>query len=184
MIVQMNRNYAFLAKRVAWVCTFCLVCSSCSQGDQQLDEIIARQEPVPKSFPQVDEALWPYFRTFEEEAAERGIRIDINSLRITGEISDLDGERVAGQCNYNVRRPNHVTVDSQFWRGASANFREMIVYHELGHCVLYRGHTEETLSNGICASIMRSGTEGCRDHYNSFTREFYIDELFENQQLN
>ncbi len=180
----MNRNYAFYAKGVAWVCMLCLIFVSCSPGDQQLDQMVAQQEPVLKSFPQVDEALWPYFRTFEEEAAERRIRIDINSLHITGEISDLDGERVAGQCNYHGRRPNHVTVDSEFWRRASANLREMIVYHELGHCVLYRGHTEEILPNGICASIMRSGSEGCRDNYNFFTREFYINELFENQQLN
>jgi hypothetical protein len=54
----------------------------------------------------------------------------------------------------------------------------MVVFHELGHCYLGRGHSEETHPNGVCKSIMRSGNGGCFDNYNSTTREAYLDELF------
>jgi hypothetical protein len=57
--------------------------------------------------------------------------------------------------------------------------KEYIVFHELGHCVLNRPHTEDSFSNGVCSSIMRSGNGGCYDYYNRFTRQYYVDELFE-----
>ncbi len=180
----MNLKSVISLERVAILGLICVTCISCNQGDQDLEELIAQQEAPPTTYPLVEESLWSYFRSFEEEAADRGIDIDINALRITGEISDLEGPSVAGQCNYNSRRPNHISIDSGFWRFAPQNVREMIVYHELGHCVLYRGHSEATLANGICASIMRSGSEGCRDNYTSRTKSFYIDELFDNRQLN
>jgi len=57
--------------------------------------------------------------------------------------------------------------------------KELIVFHELGHCFLQRGHREDALPNGACVSIMRSGIEDCLDNYTSETRSFYIDELFD-----
>ena len=55
----------------------------------------------------------------------------------------------------------------------------MIFFHELGHCVLFRGHREDVNQNGSCVSIMRSGIEECWDNYRSTTREIYLDELFD-----
>ena len=141
-------------------------------------------EPEVRVFPNVDERLWDYFERFEIEAAERGINIDLVTRRITGEISDLEEEHVAGQCTtFGNFRPGRVTVDVEFWNATNDLFKEFIVFHELGHCVLDRGHREATLSNGRCASIMRSGTLDCRDNYNLATRAAYVDELFDLTQL-
>lgn len=145
---------------------------SCSEDD--VEEVV---EPV--SFANVDKELVPYFERFQQEAAARGISVDLSAADIEGVIEDLEGEHVAGQCAYGrFNSPRLVTVDAVFWRRSSNLFKEFIVFHELGHCYLNRGHLESSFSNGVCTSIMRSGVGDCFDNYNTRTREYYIDELF------
>lgn len=133
------------------------------------------------SYPGVDEALWVYFQRFEEEGRLRGIEVDLKAANITGVIEALGEDDVAGQCTYASHLPNHVTIDQNFWNGASDRSREFVVFHELGHCDLGRDHHEVATSNGICVSIMRSGLEDCRDNYTPITRASYLDELFDPQ---
>ncbi|MEO1434246.1 MAG: hypothetical protein AAFV80_01835 [Bacteroidota bacterium] len=134
--------------------------------------------PVGISYPNVDERLWPYYSQFEQEAAMRGLSIDLAEAEIEGQIAEIHEDGVAGQCAYSSAAPNLVTVDATFWNETNALFREFIIYHELGHCVLDRDHREDADVNGRCISIMRSGLGDCRDAYHSGTREDYIDELF------
>lgn len=132
-----------------------------------------------ESYQGVDQRLWSYFADFEEEGRNRGFNIDIRARFITGEIREIEQEHVAGQCQFNFRAPNHIIIDEEFWEEVpSVNFREMIIFHELGHCYLGQDHREEVLDRNICASIMRSGNEPCFDNYTSATREYYLDELF------
>lgn len=131
------------------------------------------------TYPNVQEELWVYFARFEEEAALRGENIDLNGLALTAAIEELHPDDVAGVCNYNSRNPNHIGIDESFWNLAASRWREMVVFHELGHCVLGRGHREGSFDNGLCVSIMRSGTGTCRDAYQRSNRAYYLDELFE-----
>ncbi len=145
-----------------------------------LEEVVT---PEARTFPGVDERLWPFFLRFEDAAVERGFAVDLVTSRITGVIEDLEGEHVAGQCStFGNFRPGRVTLDAEFWERSSDLFKEFIVFHELGHCFLDRGHREDAFTNGRCVSIMRSGTLDCRDNYNVATRSNYIDELFEPNQ--
>lgn len=130
------------------------------------------------SFANVQTELWPYFKRFEEEAARRGYTIDLQDANITGVISDISTNHVIGQCTYNSREPEKVTIDKPFWDKASDLGKEFVVFHELGHCYLGRNHDESVDARGICLSIMRSGTGTCRDSYNTTTRKALIDELF------
>lgn len=134
--------------------------------------------PVGTSYPNVDERLWPYYSQFEQEAAMRGLFIDLAEAEIEGQIAEIHEDGVAGQCAYSSAAPNLVTVDASFWDEANVLFREFIIYHELGHCILDRDHREDADGNGRCVSIMRSGLGNCQDAYGSGTREAYIDELF------
>ena len=146
---------------------------SCSDDD--VEEVV---EPV--AFANVDAELVPYFERFQQEAAARGIFVDLVTADIEGVIEEIDEQHVAGQCSYGrFNNPRLVTVDASFWRRSSNLFKEFIVFHELGHCYLNRGHLESSFSNGVCTSIMRSGVGDCFDNYNGNTREYYIDELFE-----
>ncbi len=163
---------------------FLLVLSACQKDfidPMNIEESII--ETGPKSYPGVDEALWPYFERFEIEAAAQNIEVDLIQTETTGVIEDLEEENVAGLCSYSTDRQNHIienhiTIDLAFWNRFNDNIKEMIVFHELGHCVLRRGHTEGQLENGRCISIMRSGSEPCRDAYNAATKSYYIGELF------
>lgn len=127
-----------------------------------------------KAYEQADNRLWPYFATFEQEAANRGIDIDLSSLYLRGVIQFIPSTSIVGVCGQSNRL---ITIDEAFWLRASSLQRELIVFHELGHCVLNKDHNENS-KNGYCSSIMRSGVGGCLDHYTLRTRERMLDELF------
>jgi len=162
------------AQRTLWSVLLVLLFIAC-QADNAIFEPI---EPEPL-YENVDEALWPFFKRFEAEGKARGLAIDIDARGITGIIEELHEDRVAGQCSYSYSSPRKITIDQEFWERSNNAYREMIIFHELGHCYLNRGHKEEAFANGRCVSIMRSGNGACFDFYNSTTREDYIDELFE-----
>lgn len=122
--------------------------------------------------------LQPYFETFKEKALENGLQIDYESANITAEIRLIDEGSVAGTCSTNGHDLRHITIDESFWNQASHLLKEMVVFHELGHCILGRGHEESAFPNGICRSIMRSGLGSCRDAYIPQNRDYFIQELF------
>ena len=166
-------------------CALILV-SGCAREE---DEVLPIEEEEPQEiviapFRGVDEDLWVYFHNFEQEAALRGISVDLRRERIIGEISALHEDGVAGQCSYSNFFPGQVTIDEDFWNRASDRAREFVVFHELGHCSLGREHREDAFPNGICKSLMRSGAEDCRDNYRSSTRSLYLDELFDDSFFN
>lgn len=143
---------------------------SCNKGE----------EPA-KDFPNVDERLHSFFETFEKEAAARGMEIDLNEAILTASVSEINGDGVAGQCSRPLNSlDNDITIDETFLNSNVSNLlKELVIFHELGHCFLQREHREDEYPNGNCISIMRSGVDGCRDNYNSSFRSIYIDELFD-----
>ena len=129
-------------------------------------------------FPNVQPELRPFFLAFEEEATERGISINLTELGITGNIVNLGGGGVIGLCRRNDNEPNRIAVDPVAWQNGTDAFRELVVFHELGHCVLDREHRDEQ-ENGVCLSIMHSGLTDCTVSLeDTVIREEYIDELF------
>ncbi len=155
-----------------------LLCVCVLSGCTEEADVLPEAE-TPVKFDQVEAALHPYFLRFEQEALQRGMEVDLTAANIRGIIQEIEENQVAGQCRYNRLDPRLVTIDASFWRRASDLFKEFIVFHELGHCFLNRPHLETAFSNGVCTSIMRSGTGSCIDNYNRLTRQSYIDELFE-----
>ena len=119
-----------------------------------------------------------YLEQFEREAAKRNLSIHLQNLNLITRISEIDDEGVAGLCHYSSTRPNQIIIDKSFWSSASSMIREMVVFHELGHCVLGRGHRESHYSDGRCVSIMQSGLGSCYLLYNDVHRDAYINELF------
>ncbi len=143
------------------------------------DDPIVQPDPDPEiGYPGVDQALWPYFESFEEEGLLRNTTVDLLSLGIQGRITPINEEHIAGTCQFRGSLPRLVTIDSDFWNRSGDLFKEFIVFHELGHCALLRDHDESESPRGICLSIMRSGTTDCIDRYSLNTRDYYLDELF------
>jgi hypothetical protein len=131
-----------------------------------------------RQYSNVDTELWTFYSNFEYEAEKRGVTVNLQQLQVSGEIAEIDEAGVAGSCQYGSAISNHVTIDETFWRKSSNSFKEFIVFHELGHCALNRGHDETQNEEGLCLSIMRSGLGNCVDAYSTVNRTAYLDELF------
>ena len=160
-----------------FTCVTFLLFTAC-QKDSSITES-STAIPENKSYANVPVKLWDYFQRFEEEALLRGENIDLNTKNITAEIMEISENGVAGTCTYSSHAPNHIVIDETFFNQTNDLFKEMVIFHELGHCVLFRGHREDKHADGTCASIMRSGVQGCRDNYRNTTRVAYLNELFE-----
>lgn len=140
------------------------------------------EEVSGRDWPDIDPLLIPHFINFEDEAFERGLDIDLSTSGISAVIEEIDIEDIAGRCSYGIHRFSfkEIIIDESFWEQTTTLTREFIVFHELGHCYLFRDHNDRCTDRGIWESLMRSGTlEGCRDLYNNRTREAYLDELFD-----
>ena len=119
-----------------------------------------------------------HFQNFEDEAASRQLNIDLSTLDLSAEIASIREENIAGTCAYSSHKGQHITIDREFWNQASFLVREMVEFHELGHCLLFQGHREQTDQQGHCLSLMASGTTEYNILYNQINRDYYLDELF------
>ena len=126
----------------------------------------------------IDAPLQEYFDRFQDEAALRGMEINFVALKISGDIRLIGTQNVIGQCGHTENEPNVVIVDKFYWDNASDLDREFLIFHELGHCALGRGHLDDSDGQGNCISIMSSGTGLCHIEYTLATRTALIDELF------
>ena len=126
----------------------------------------------------VDEPLQEYFDRFAAEGAIRNVVIDYEALKISGDIRIISTPTVIGQCIHTEKEPNTVVVDKFYWDTADDLEREFLVFHELGHCALNRGHLDDSDAHGDCISMMTSGTGLCHINYTQATRTSLLDELF------
>ncbi len=69
-----------------------------------------------------------------------------------------------------------VTIDKREWEANSSTWREMLMFHELGHCVLGRGHIDTLKPNGKPESLMHRSLFS--ESYYRSNRQDYLDELF------
>jgi Zn-dependent peptidase ImmA (M78 family) len=123
--------------------------------------------------------LQSYFDTFAKEAAERGIEVDFAKNGIFGDLDIITSSTGAvGQCFHNKNSPNRVLIDVRYWNKIDSNSKEFLIFHELGHCILFREHLDSKKSNGHCISIMHSSEDVCKFEYDKNSRKEYIDELF------
>lgn len=155
-----------------------LIFSACS--DEAPPSGLVGFESDEDLFPTVTPELRPFYIAFEAAAAERGIAINLTDEGVTGNIVQLGNNSILGVCRRSADEPNRVAVDIEAWNNSSEEFKEVIVFHELGHCVLGREHLDEQ-ENGACLSIMHSGLTDCVITLgDEDIREEYLDELFAN----
>jgi len=160
-------------KNIIFLVLLALLLASCKK--EQVSEPISNSSD---SFSNIDANLREYAHRFEEEANKRGLSFSEELSLLETHFENIPSNNVAGQCSWSSNSPYMVTIDIPFWNNAGPSQREWVVFHELGHCVLYRGHTEAQNNQGICLSIMASGTGSCQSLYNPNNRAYYLNELF------
>ena len=149
-----------------------LLCS-CDKKEANLLQLTIYEGVTPE--------LWYFFLKFEVEAKKRGQTIDLRILNIKGSIEKIYTDGVVGLCSHSAIKDKEIIIDENFWNRSSDFEREAIIFHELGHCALERGHEDSTLDNGMCKSLMRSGFSPCLTFYQkSSQQDYYLDELFSN----
>jgi hypothetical protein len=128
----------------------------------------------------------PYVASFYAEARARGKSPEKDDLVV--HFSDELHTDENGRCTLSNTLPPTILISIQSWKRMNTMFsgdelemnRIDLIYHELGHCLLYRVHVMtllDTPEGKVKASIMYA-YQGIRyDFFKSHYSE-YIDELF------
>lgn len=73
---------------------------------------------------------------------------------------------------------NTIIVNAQDWAYLGRLEQEELIWHELGHCWLHRGHNNAYLPHGEPASIMNAYHFGADVYWQNYG--YYVSELFGN----
>ncbi|MEJ1236596.1 hypothetical protein WBG78_00620 [Chryseolinea sp. T2] len=128
--------------------------------------------------------LHMYVQRFTDEARARGWNIDHNIVEAAYVNSiDIDSRDYCGIGWYDYKGTGKRRMEisqSCGWATNSEDDRDVLVFHELGHAILNRTHTDLVDCDGAEISFMN--WKAVLPHYNSGdeeTRKYYIDELFD-----
>lgn len=112
-----------------------------------------------------------YIDLFKQESSNYN-PVAVDSLVV--QFGDLEKPTVGNCTVYRDMSSPVITIDRQFWEEADDVLRENLMFHELGHCILFRGH-KTTQSFGVPDSIMYPTLI---PQYYEYDRDYYIKELF------
>jgi hypothetical protein len=124
----------------------------------------------------------PYVWRFQGEAAARGVPAPDDDITVVGltdagmkPYRDELGPRVIGVCEIPAKI---VDISLSYWNQASETEREMLIFHELGHCILGRPHNiQRNVFTGIPMSIMFPDMIIPLQVYQKY-RSLFLNELF------
>ncbi|OUR96854.1 hypothetical protein A9Q84_10985 [Halobacteriovorax marinus] len=92
---------------------------------------------------------------------------------------DTENTSFDGVCNTYSDGTKEVIIKQSWWNSASVHQREVMIFHELGHCSLNRDHDSEIISKEsyvVKGSIMNPVIPGS-SHYLQY-KTAYLTELF------
>jgi len=145
----------------------------------------ARVDPgVTDEFVYVTSDARPYVDSFEMFGRlniNRRFKITRVSVRFVDKYPPGVKQDTIGECSTNFGMIPSITLLRSWWDSVDTYDREQLVFHELGHCVLYEGHYKRKFSNGMPQSMMYPEIIGAR-YYNK-NRAYYIWRLFSDQRI-
>lgn len=91
--------------------------------------------------PVIDKRLQPYVDNFIKDSNGLLTKNDLNfmKIRFIKFKKTLNRQRIVGWCKPIFYK--RIEIDQDYWNMSTHYEKEALVYHELGHCVLYRQHT-------------------------------------------
>lgn len=122
----------------------------------------------------VEQEVSPYYQDFTTLAQSYGAGFIVD--RIVFSFRTFWFSSVVGMCTYRGGNTNYVDFSTSAWRAGSSTFKEMLVFHELGHCLLGRGHNNVSHNDGRKESLMNSYIFS-QSTYRAY-RDEYLKELF------
>lgn len=141
-----------------------------SCGKSLPDFLNIKGSPVKKS--KTDPAFSQFVESFSRQF-NVGVKVPIVFKNIKS--------RYAGVCLKYSSGYREIQINPTHWKNYSLEQREQLIYHELGHCVLNRGHNDKLMeANTNCPdSIMRSYMFSINEINNCYVPEYnhYMEEL-------
>lgn len=157
------------------ILTVAILLTSCGQNKNLSTGLPTSNTP---SVAPIDADIKPYTDAFVSYYKEyKGADISISfpiSFQSLGYTNQEGGTN--GVCRTKGGVAVSVSLDPVFWSVASDYEKEVLVFHELGHCILFRDHTTQLDADGDPVSIMFPYTLDKLTFINKFGS--YIDELF------
>jgi hypothetical protein len=130
---------------------------------------------------QVDPQAKAFYDRFLFEAEDHGFDLkDANIEIVFIEQGREPGSNLPVKALCTAGSVPKVSITQHSWDQLSDTYREIAVYHELGHCLLARQHKNELNDDGQPVSIMNAILEQMRESYYIAYRQDYIRELFKN----
>ena len=95
-----------------------------------------------KEFTNINPILKPYVVDFINESDNYVTEADIKDLTVGFKKYDMTGDYPLGVCWY-LPNGNEITINEDWWNNKYTKEinRKSVMFHELGHCILYRPHS-------------------------------------------
>lgn len=107
----------------------------------------------PKVNLTVNPEFQPYYDDFVQDLTLYKRSVIYGNIEIRFDTMKSEGR--AGECHYLY--PKHVIkINKVYWDRFNTVSKKIVIYHELGHCMLYKDHNESRDSYGYPASVMYS----------------------------
>lgn len=119
----------------------------------------------------------PFFQEFETASLEHG-RDTTGDDALVIEFGNSADE--AGTC-YSGFDGRHIEINEQIWNDYDDTYRKLLIYHELGHCLLNRVHDQKLRENRYPESIMNPNIVSITEIWDTDS-EYYLNELFTSDQ--
>jgi hypothetical protein len=124
--------------------------------------------------------LMPYFIKYLNYAADFGKNINTQNVVVTFGDTDWRGSKVLAFCAFLRNGQNVVFVNRDKFYASSQSRRELIIYHELGHCAQLRPHFGYYFTDPFVPKSLMYQFALKRDVFEG-SYEYYINELFNYQ---
>lgn len=137
-------------------------------GCGKLSDMLNRTDtPTPKT---TDSAFSEYVQSFELHFNKK-VKVPINFNKLN--------PQYAGVCYVYSNGYREIEISKTSWDSMNHEQREQVIYHELGHCVLNKGHDDTMLVDSCPKSIMRSVAFSRSEIDDCYVPDFdrYIKEL-------
>lgn len=145
-----------------------LVLTGCNQNIKRQSELSLNKD------------LAPYVQEFIQAGVSVGKRVVVDDLSL--HFSDRLDADVAGQCQPNDKgtygTPT-ILISTKYWPSLTEILRRQVMFHELGHCVLWLDHDETWVTIGqdyIPRSIMYPSMQN--EYIYAVHWDYYVNELF------